>query len=212
MPLLAAAAIIMAAVAAGSPLVRLGPLAGHMAEHIVLMNIAAPALALLLGHRGSVLPGASCRLAAATAVQLALLWAWHAPAALAAAHASPFLHMLMQASLLGSALWFWLAVIAQAGNERWRSIAALLVTGKLFCFLGVLLTFAPRLLLGAHEHGQSATGIERMPLVDRLLPDQQMAGLMMLAACPATYVLAAIVIMARWLDDQAARASTPTVR
>jgi len=31
-----------------------------------------------------------------------------------------------------------------------------------------------------------------------MLADQQMAGLLMLVACPLTYVLAAIVIAARW--------------
>lgn len=161
-----------------------------MALHIMLMGVAAPILAWMLP---GLLPNPLRRsLVTATIVQLALIWGWHAPFALEFAMQSPWLHAAMQASLFGASLWFWSAIFAVTGARRWRPIVALLVTGKLFCLLGILFAFSPRLLYAvgsgaAHRHGQMD------------LMDQQLAGLMMIVACPATYVLAAVVIASRWL-------------
>ena len=160
-----------------------------MAIHVLAMNFAAPLLTLallrirsgtsaLLGPRG---------LALATSLQLILLWSWHAPAGLSAALGNHALHAVMQLSLFAAALWFWLAVAAQKGGGRWLAIGALLLTGKLFCLLGVLLVFTSRILYPA------------IPASD--LADQQLAGLLMIAACPATYVLAGVVIAWRWLAE-----------
>jgi putative membrane protein len=157
-----------------------------MAQHIVLMNVLAPFLALAI-HR--LMPAWSARLLmAATGVQLGLLWFWHAPFLLPQAMHSPLLQAAMQATLFAGAVWFWGAVINAAGAGAWRAIVALLVTSKLFCLLGVLLTFAPRALYSSHSHAAS-------------LEDQQLAGLLMLIACPATYLLAAVILAGRWLNS-----------
>ena len=163
-----------------------GHLAAQMLVHILLMNAVAPLLALAFRD---VVRGRASLLVPATVVQVAVLWAWHAPPVLEAAMQSGVLHVMMQASLLLAAFWFWSAVFA--GREaHWRAILALLVTGKLVCLLGVLLVFAPRALYGGPAgHGLAGT----------LLADQQLAGLLMLVACPATYVAAGIVVAARWL-------------
>ena len=162
-----------------------GPTAGHMAQHIVLMNVLAPFLALVLQK---LIRGGSARfLLAATVVQLSLLWFWHAPFLLPQAMHSLLLNAVMQVSLFAGALWFWSAVIGAAGVGAWRPIVALLMTSKLFCLLGVLLTFAPRALYSSHAQ-MAAT-----------LDDQQLAGLLMLIACPTTYLLAAVILAGRWL-------------
>jgi putative membrane protein len=159
-----------------------------MAQHIVLMNMLAPlvAIAICRGSRSTKASG----LVLATTMQLLLLWGWHAPPVLASAIHDPLLHLTMQASLLGAATWFWLAVVSVEGSRRWQPIVALLITSKLFCLLGVLMVFAPRALYGAtgpHAlHGAAA------------LADQQFAGLLMLVACPATYVLGGVIIAGRW--------------
>ena len=172
----------------------LGPLTLLMGTHILMMNVAAPVLALALGRMMSIPIASGAALAGATCFQIGLLWIWHAPGVMSGAHV-PAAHAAMQVSLLAAALWFWLAVWSQIGSARWRSLFALLVTGKLFCLLGALLVFAPRLLNSAHAPISSgATTIE----------DQQLAGLLMLAACPLTYVLAGIVISARWIGELAA--------
>jgi putative membrane protein len=81
--------------------------------------------------------------------------------------------------------------MAQAGAARWLAMGALLITGKLFCLLGVLLVFTPRLIYPELASVRDAAA----------LSDQQLAGLTMIVACPASYVLAGIVIAWRWLHE-----------
>jgi putative membrane protein len=173
---------------------ELQPLSRHMVVHVVLMNGVAPTLAVPLAGSGFFGNAGAGQLACATGFQLLALWGWHTPAALVLGHASPAIHLLALAVLSAAALWFWIAVLSQDGTARWCSILVLLVTGKLFCLLGVILTFAPRHLYpglaSAHGHVHGLA-----------LADQQLAGLIMLAACPATYVLAGAVITVRWLDE-----------
>lgn len=181
--------------------VGLGPLSRHMTTHILLMGAVAPALAhgLLQVRQRQALPlSFPAMLLSATLAQLALLWGWHAPPALEFALGRPLLHLAMQAMLLAGALWFWLAVFAKQGSGRWQAMLALLVTGKLFCLLGVVLVFAPRALYALDPgaaHGAAALA------PGHALADQQLAGLLMLTACPLTYLVAGVAIAARWLTE-----------
>lgn len=117
----------------------------------------------------------------------------------------------MQLSLLAAAIWFWLAVLASGGTARWRALVALLVTSKLFCLLGVLLVFSPRLLypmltLGHHAGAPGSISGD-------LLADQHFAGLLMLVACPLTYLAAGVAIAAQWLRELSADGiDSPTLR
>lgn len=176
-----------------------GFLTQHMAVHILAMNVAAPFGILAWRWARGARPGpAGARwIGPAAALQIMLLWAWHLPAPMAFAFAMPGGEMLMHVSLFLAALWFWGLIINEAEAARWRALGALLFTGKLFCLLGVLLTFSPRALYvrAAELHLGSPVAAEA------LVPDQQLAGLMMLVACPAVYVLAGIIIAARWLRD-----------
>ena len=188
----------------------LGPLSTHMSLHILAMNAFAPVVALavlatkadadLARHRRGVVDGAlGASLPVATAVQLAVLWLAHLPGILAPAMHGAVLHALLQALLFAVALWFWLAIFAQAGSARWRAIAALLITGKLVCLLGILLVLAPRVLFLPHGVADGSS-----PYVhDGNLADQQLAGLLMIIACPLTYVLAGVVIAAKWIGGLA---------
>lgn len=174
-----------------------GFLTQHMAAHIVAMNVVAPACALAAARlfpsafhaasRGGLLPSAS--------IQIALLWGWHTPAMLALAVQTPATMAAMHATLFAAALWFWSAVIGATRRGDWTPLAALLVTGKLFCLMGLLLAFAPRVLYAQVALIQSCFGSTGPSLIE----DQQLAGLLMLAACPMVYVAAAIVIARRWL-------------
>ncbi|AFL53679.1 putative membrane protein [Sinorhizobium fredii] len=175
----------------------MGLLAIHMTMHILLMNLLAPLAAIATlrygRERRQTTPGA---LGLATLAQLAALWGWHAPPLLDRAHESPAIHILMYASLFLTAFLFWRLVFRSNGEARWRPIVALLITSKFYCLLAVLFVFAPRVLYpnvaGAHS-GHSAEALSAT------LADQQLAGLLMLAVCPATYVIAGIAIGARWL-------------
>lgn len=175
----------------------LGVLAHHMAVHILAMNVAAPVVALIWNTMDPRAGRSASRwLWAAVALQLALLLGWHLPAVLAVALVSHLVLMAMHLSLFLVALWFWLAVIGVARQAAWRSLAALLVTAKIFCLMGVLLAFAQRPLYVALDtmHGAGA-----MPAMDPLA-DQQLAGLLMLVACPLAYGLAVILVTVRWLS------------
>jgi putative membrane protein len=205
-----------------------GFLTHHMAAHILAMNVVAPVFALLLptlpwgwlqiprrmavglpdpssGRAAAAMGSSWARaswlrsLGATTAVQLALLWGWHAPGVFAAATGSGALMAMMHLSLFASAVWFWSTVIQATRRGDWSPLAALLVTGKLFCLLGLLLAFAPRALYASAAFIQSCfqtgIGFAASPPV----ADQQLAGLLMLTACPLVYVTAAIAIASRML-------------
>lgn len=219
-----------------------GFLTHHMAAHILAMNVVAPVFALLLptlswarlppalaraGFAGRTsTPGGGAAtplptdarfswgrsLGAATAVQLALLWGWHAPGVFAAATGSGAVMALMHLSLFASAVWFWSTVITATRRGDWSPLAALLVTGKLFCLLGLLLAFAPRALYASAAFIQSCfptgIGFATSPPV----ADQQLAGLLMLTACPLVYVTAAIAIASRMLRRLAGEGWTLSAR
>jgi len=167
----------------------------RMITHIALMTIAAPVLAgwLRKQARSATELASMTSLPAATALQAALFIAWHSPPGLAmAGHGGD--SIIMQATLFFSALWFWLTVFNQDGRHSWRAVVALLLTAKLFCLIAVLLTFAPRVL---YVSGAMAPN----PAMASDLADQQLAGLLMITACPLTYVLAAIVLIYRWFQS-----------
>ena len=176
--------------------VTLGPLSRHMGVHIALMNVAAPICAAFLALAWPT----ACRatgnvLWTATIGQMTLLWAGHVPAVQLTAMMSPLVHALLHTSLFGIAFLFWLAVASSTG-ARWQSMLALLVTGKLACMLGALLVFSPRLL---YPNPPAATVHHAGDWPS--LADQHLAGLLMIAACPLSYVLAGIVLAARTMTD-----------
>ena len=90
--------------------------------------------------------------------------------------------LLSQVSLLAAASLFWWCVAGLGSERAWHAIAALLVTGKIFCLVAVILTFAPRPLYHMMSIG-----------------DQQLAGLVMITLCPLTYVASALWLCRRWL-------------
>ena len=158
----------------------LGTLSSHMAMHIALMNVAAPMAAIALAKR--LRPLAAAAFWSAATLQIGALWFWHLPAVQAAA-TSPGGALLMHSSLFAVALMFWIGVLQMRGPGRWQAILGLIVTGKLSCLLAALLIFSPRFIYTSHHHATS-------------LADQQLAGLLMITACPVSYVLAGIVIAA----------------
>lgn len=173
-------------------------LAGQMARHVLVLSVVAPCVAIglvrafRLGGTGVASP-----LVIAVASQVAVLYFWHLPAAHAAAMHQAWGSALMFATLVVAGVGFWLVIAASLTSRRWQAVAALLATGKLFCLLGVLLVFARRPLY-------AATG----------LADQQLAGLVMLGACPVVYVAAAFVITCRGIPgappDYGARSNEDT--
>ena len=171
-----------------------------MAAHIALMNVAAPlAAAFLAVHLLAPLTAfpVSALWIAAT-LQIALLWIWHAPALQHAAMQSHSLQMAMHGTLFVAALAVWWSLLSLPHKSRWQGIAALLLTGKLACLLSALLIFAPRLLHGG-------------PTAPIPLEDQHLAGLLMITACPLSYVVAAVVLAAQIIGGLGRTSNTPHV-
>ncbi len=189
--------------------VGFGTLSTHMAHHIALMNVFAPLVAIFLADRarlrleGVNRTGGVHELWFAAAVQLIVLWAWHLPAAQRWGMDSGAGQLVMHASLLISAVVFWTMVLALAGSRRWQAILALLVTGKLACLLGSLLIFAPRLLYTAAEHSHPAMHMAGLLTV----ADQQLAGLLMVVACPLSYLVSGVVIASQMINELERRPS-----
>ena len=169
-------AVVALVLAVHSP----GALSAHMAMHIVLMNAAAPIAAIALVMR--LRPLSNPAFWSVATLQIAALWFWHLPTVQAATTSSGGA-LLMHGSLFGIAILFWVGVLQMRGPGRWQAILGLIITGKLSCLLAALLIFSPRFLYTSHHH---VTSIE----------DQQLAGLLMITACPVSYVLAGIVIAA----------------
>ena len=187
-PVALGAGFVLLALCGVAVALPLGHLATLMAIHIFAMNVAAPTLAVVLALTGYA--GARRALLWPIAFgQLALLGVWHLPSVHQAAMHAPALHGLLLVALFLAATLFWLALLTAGGNDRWRAIFVLLVTGKIACLIGALLTFAPRPLY--MMHGDAGFGIA----------DQQMAGLLMIAACPLSYVVAGVVFAGQWLAD-----------
>lgn len=185
------------AITYASEVAGLGLISRHMAQHLATMTLIAPAIAMLAHARGAFHRGLHTirSLWVLALLQIALLWGWHAPSVFASAHDSPLLMPLMHASLFLAAYLFWGTLLSVRRRTSWHAIAALLVTGKMSCLLGALLVFAPRSLYDAahiHHSGVADAGA---------LADQHLAGLLMVTACPLTYVAAAIWLAATWLNN-----------
>jgi putative membrane protein len=70
------------------------------------------------------------------------------------------------------------------------------MSGKFACLLGALLVFSPHLIIHSPTAEHSA-----MSGMSTLIDDQHLAGLLMLAACPISYILAAIYWTAQEIND-----------
>lgn len=180
-PVLAGVAVLALAGLASLPFVDLGPLSLQMLQHLAVMNILAPVLALTLPQPEESRRGA---LLAPATLQLVVLWAWHTPTLQQLAAASALAQTGLMAMLAGSAVWFWHAVIGAARAGEWQALGALLLTGKLACLLGALLIFAPRDL-----YGLPGLALALCITGPSSLDDQQLAGLLMVASPKMAFLM-----------------------
>lgn len=154
-------------------------LAAHMAQHMLLIGVAAPLLAVSL-------PRLRMAPALAFGAHGAAIWLAHAPALIAWMAASGTAHLLAHGALLVTALAFWSAIARRsAGEAALWVLATLIHTG----ILGAILTFAPRELYA---------GVA--------LADQQLAGLLMWVPGGFLYLAAGLAFAWRSLSGHAVRA------
>ena len=176
-----------------SPFCALGSalFAARAIHHVILAAVLAPVLALLL-VRTRRAPAVALPLA--TMVHALTFWAWHLPSLYAAALSHDGLFWLMQATITGTGVILWSALLRAPASA---AVAALLATMVQMGALGALLTFAERSLYAPHAATTTAWGLTP-------LEDQQLAGLVMWAPGSLIYLLAAVTILYRSLQPRAA--------
>ena len=206
-PAVASATAVLLTGAAVLLVYDLGHFSIHMMLHIASMSIVAPLLAALIVTRRKIGDTRTFWLWIATFLQITLLWTSHAPAVYGFIDRSPALGLVLHAALFLAALLFWFALLTISAVSRWHTIPALLLTGKLACLLAALLIFAPRALYDSAGHLAHST--EHFSVI-RALDDQQLAGLLMITACPVSYLVAAVIITVQ-LIGRPATSATPVL-
>jgi putative membrane protein len=153
-------------------------------HHVLLGGLAAPLLVLAFGlaDRRPVLS-----LGGAVALGTVAMWMWHVPALYAVGITSGPFYWLMQASLLGSSVLLWQAVLSTRSRPG-AALLALLATVVQMGMLGALLTFATRPLYAAHALTTTPFGLSP-------LEDQQLAGLILWVPAALPYGIAALLIV-----------------
>ncbi|MFN2603115.1 MAG: cytochrome c oxidase assembly protein [Gemmatimonadaceae bacterium] len=220
------AGLVVLIVALVSPLHRLGNVlfSAHMAQHELLMTIAAPLLVLSkpvepllwslpLGARRAAgrffaqrwirrMWQTLSRPAVATAIHAAAIWGWHAPGAYNATLHSEWIHFAQHASFLGTALLFWWSIIHGRRDAYGLSVILVFVTAVHTTILGALLTLADAPWYSAYTSTlTSAWGFTP-------LEDQQLGGLIMWVPATIAYLIAALMLFASWLQHSEVRVLT----
>ena len=167
----------------------------QMLLHIVVMTVLAPLLVLSLRQlRQPAVAAGPLLLWLATIAQALLFVFWHSPSGMGFAMHQPGAEWLLHGSLLLAAALFWWSLLQLPRKRAWHAILALLLSGKLFCLVAVVLAFSPRALY---------------PMMS--LADQQFAGVIMIVLCPLCYMASALWICLRWLAGLKPREGRPYV-
>lgn len=156
----------------------------HMTMHMSVVAVAAPLLALGIA-RGRLDPVRRAPRwfapVPASILELAVVWAWHAPMLHHVARQTVAGLMAEQSLFLLSGLFVWLAAFGgeRSGNRAAAGVVGLLLTSMHMTLLGALLALASRPLYG---HVQ---GFSRLTPLD----DQHLGGAIMLLVGGASYLL-----------------------
>lgn len=183
--------------------------AWHMLQHLLLMLVAAPLLALSnahfvalyafplpmrrrIGHAIGMLPGARQSTRHTLAPWLAALafvaglWLWHAPAMYEAALGNRWIHSAEHLVFLFTAAFFWRMVIT-AGSRRLSlgtSVVLVTLVGLQGNLMAALITLAPQPLYASYA-GPGG------------LVDQQWAGLLMWIPAGFIYFVSSVLTLRR---------------
>ena len=162
----------IAALALLSPLCALSValFSARVAQHMILILVAAPLLALALPRPGERL--ARVRLWGASALFLAALWFWHMPAPYDATFDSTAIYWSMHLTLSGSAVLLWRELLAPPYDLTVPALAAGILTSIQMGFLGAVISLADRPLYFWHLTTTQAWGLTP-------LQDQQLGGVLM---------------------------------
>lgn len=196
----------LALVVATSPVVEAAgesSFAAHMAQHLLLVAVAAPVLGAVAAHRALIAGAAglapddwsghqarspsAAKVAGATVLSVAALLLWHLPFAWESALGADWVHGIEHAALLGSGYWFWCLVLDPRTPSAF-ALPAILFSAVPQGLLGGLLTFGAVPLYATQSVGTDP------------LADQQLAGLLMWIPGGLVHLLAAAVVTVRGLE------------
>jgi putative membrane protein len=208
---------IALSIALVSPVHPLGEVlfSAHMAQHTVLMLVAAPLLVLgrplvpwlfalpmnwrkILGRIGNTREISAVwkfvtRPLFATAVQGAALWLWHLPVLYQRTLDNDAVHSVQHLSFLFSALLFWWAIIhGHQQNRHGVGILHIFVTAVHTSVLGALMAFAPSVWYPLYADRTQPWGLSP-------LEDQQLAGFIMWIPGGVIYLGAALALLFWWI-------------
>jgi putative membrane protein len=179
----------IAAVALMSPLCALSVslFAARVAQHMILLLIAAPLIASSLPRWRIVeRPGFAWT---ATAAFFVLLWFWHMPRPYEATFASSWGYWAMHVSLFGSGIALWAALLRQRSAQ---ALAAGMVTSIHMGLLGAVICLASWPMYRPHYATTEAWGFTP-------LADQQLGGVIMwVPGCLIFLWIAARTFSAMW--------------
>jgi putative membrane protein len=181
----------------------------HMAQHVVLLAVAAPLLVLgaTVRRMARMTPeewesrlrrnrflrtvsGATPALVAiAIIVHSAVLAAWHLPGPYQAAIRNPLVHVLEHLAFLGAGVLLWWAILHASRAQLGMGVLTLFITALPGTALGLLMTVARTVWYPVYGTGPSALG------------DQQLAGVVMWAVGNTIYLIAAVALFAAWLSS-----------
>ncbi len=210
------------AVALVSPLHPLGEalLAAHMAQHELLMVLAAPLLVLgrpLVVSLWGLSPGPRravgrwvgglrslwrliSRVEVAWLLHALAIVGWHLPVLYQGTVGSDLVHSLQHSSFLLTALLFWWSVLPGATLRGRHGAAIMSLFGTMVYTggIGALLTFGRTLWYPAYGEAAPLWGLTP-------LEDQQLAGLIMWVPGGLSYLLATVWLTIDWLRVSEAR-------
>jgi putative membrane protein len=202
-----------------SPLHSLGEVlfSAHMAQHEILMLVAAPLLVLsrplvpmlwglpitwrrALGQwsKGPWVQRvwrSISQPSVAWGIHAVALWLWHAPQLFQATLSNEWIHSAQHLSFFGSALLFWWSLFYAHGRASYGAgFLYIFTTAVHTSILGALLTFARTVWYPAYAFSTKAWGLTP-------LEDQQLGGLIMWIPAGVVYLAAGLALFALWLRE-----------
>ena len=171
-----------------------GSFSAHMVMHMGVVAVAAPLLAVGIARtipvRVAALPPALA--IAASLLEFAAIWTWHAPALHDAARMQTGFFVMEQASFLAAGVLVWITAV----GAKAAGVCALLITSMHMVLLGALLLLAPRALYACAEVCLSAASLTP-------LGDQQLGGALMLVMGGSAYLAGGLTLLSSILRERA---------
>ena len=164
-------------------------LAVHMVQHMLLILVAAPLIALSHVFAGG--PRFLRSVFVVGGLHAIALWAWHMPVLYDVAMRIDALHVIEHLSFLVTAVLFW-NVVVEASVDRFKRVGLVFVTMLQSGALGAILAFARSPLYEWHVFHTARPS--------ELLADQQLAGAIMWVPPGAIYFAVMLGLLARALS------------